>query len=539
MDDTSLLREYVEKGSEPAFTQLVGQHLDLVYSAALRRVSDDHHRAKEVTQMVFSDLARKASQLKTHPLLAGWLHRSTRWAAADLRRTEQRRIANEQNAALEAMATDAAEPSVDWDQISPLLDDALDALNERDRDAVLLRFFGDQPFAEIGRKLGLSENAARMRVERALGKLHSSLTKRGVTSTAAVFAALLAQNSVSAAPAGAVAAVSTAALNSLSAASVITAAAGNILMTKLQIALAGAVAAALAIGLALQLGTNHRLQAQLAELHAQTITTKTIQKAAAAQLTTQQDAARRLDDALALQAPPLTPEQQERVRLDTLIRKGELDYGYAMLFRQLKLPPEQIDRLKVLIVERNQAIYDAIKLAKNQNLELTSPSEERAVGASATSEIDQRIAALLGGSRYAQFREYEELQPYRGWADDLTNFNLELEANDLTQRLTPQFDEHSTQLAKLLSKIAPNFLDEIYRANGWPVDFPADLKTALAKVLSPEEMERLNERESMNAWRRRMVEIIRDAALQGKVKLSKSSARDYPSPTSNPTSSAK
>jgi RNA polymerase sigma factor (sigma-70 family) len=539
MDDTSLLREYVENGSEPAFTLLVEQHVDLVYSAALRRVGGDHHRAQEIAQMVFTDLARKASQLKTHPLLAGWLHRSTRWAAAGLCRAEQRRIANEQDAALEHLTTRASEPSVAWDQISPLLDDALDALNERDRDAVLLRFFKDQPFAEIGAILGLSENAARMRVERALEKLHGLLTKRGVTSTAAVLAIILTQNSVSAAPAGTVTAVSTTALGSLSATGVIVATAGNIFMSKLQLALAGAVAAALAIGLALQLGTNHRLQAQLAELHLQATTAQAAQKAAAAQLATQQEAVRQLDAALALQAPPLTPEQQERVRLDTIIRKGELDYEYAPLFRQLKLPPEQLDRLKVLIVERNQAIYDAVKLAKSQGLELASPSEEKKVGESATSEIDQRIAALLGGSPYGQFREYIELQPYRMWADELTSLDFNLESIVWEKRQSPEFDAHITQLAQLLAQIAPSFLDDVYRANGWPVDLPPDLKTALAKVLSPEELEHLNERESMNASRRRMLEIVREAALQGKVKLSKSSARDYPASTSNSTSSAK
>ena len=99
MDDTQLLREYVEKGSQPAFARLVEQHVDLVYSAALRRVGGDTHRANEVTQMVFTDLARKAASLTNHPLLAGRLHQSTRWAASGLRRTEQRRLAIETAAA--------------------------------------------------------------------------------------------------------------------------------------------------------------------------------------------------------------------------------------------------------------------------------------------------------------------------------------------------------------------------------------------------------------------------------------------------------
>lgn len=146
MDDTHLLREYVDKNSEPAFARLVAQHLDLVYSAALRRVSGDHHHAEEVTQMVFTDLAQKAGQLKNHPLLAGWLHRSTRWAAAGLRRAEQRRIANEQAAATDPSTTLASEPPANWAQLAPLLDAALDSLNDKDRDAVLMRYFNNRLF---------------------------------------------------------------------------------------------------------------------------------------------------------------------------------------------------------------------------------------------------------------------------------------------------------------------------------------------------------------------------------------------------------
>ena len=93
-------------------------------------------------------------------------------------------------------------PRPDWTQLQPVIDDAMHLLNEQDREAVLLRHFENRSYAEIASDLGLTENAARMRVERALEKLRTVLTKRGMGSTLAVLAALLAANAVTAAPVG-------------------------------------------------------------------------------------------------------------------------------------------------------------------------------------------------------------------------------------------------------------------------------------------------------------------------------------------------
>ena len=61
--DTELLIRYVDEGSEVAFAELVRVHINLVYFAALRQMGGDTHRAQEVTQIVFTDLARKAGAL--------------------------------------------------------------------------------------------------------------------------------------------------------------------------------------------------------------------------------------------------------------------------------------------------------------------------------------------------------------------------------------------------------------------------------------------------------------------------------------------
>jgi RNA polymerase sigma factor (sigma-70 family) len=202
-DDTELLRRYSEHRSEAAFAALVRKHVDLVYSSALRQMQGDHHRADEITQMVFTSMARKASALARHPVLAAWLHRSCRLAALDLRRREGRRHAHEMAAATEAQVTSGNGEDLDWREVGPVLDEAINELGEGDRQAILMRFFRGNAFADIGAQLRLTENAARMRVERALGKLRERLLRRGISSSAAALGAALAAQSVTAAPAGA------------------------------------------------------------------------------------------------------------------------------------------------------------------------------------------------------------------------------------------------------------------------------------------------------------------------------------------------
>src|SRR6266566_3712862 len=135
--DSELLRQYAVSGSESAFTELVSRHIDLVYSAAVRQVRD-HGLARDVTQTVFIDLARKARSLSPDVVLAGWLHRGARFAAAKVVRAESRRREREQEAIM-LQTTPVPEP--DWEQIGPVLDEAIAKLKTKERDAVLLRFF--------------------------------------------------------------------------------------------------------------------------------------------------------------------------------------------------------------------------------------------------------------------------------------------------------------------------------------------------------------------------------------------------------------
>src|SRR5688572_4637725 len=202
-DDATLLADFARDRSEAAFAELVRRHVNFVYAAALRQVNGDAHLAQDITQTVFIDLARKAAALSRHRVLAGWLFTSTRYAAAKCVRTEQRRRAREQEAQLMQETNTAGEnAALDWRQVQLVLDAALADLSETDRTAILLRYLQDRSFGEVGARLALSENAARMRTERALDKLRTQLARRGVVSTAGALALALAGQAAVAAPVG-------------------------------------------------------------------------------------------------------------------------------------------------------------------------------------------------------------------------------------------------------------------------------------------------------------------------------------------------
>lgn len=211
MDDATLLDRYARERSEAAFGELVQRHLTLVYSAALRRTDGDAHRAQDVAQIVFTALARDAAALSRHPALTGWLYTATRNAAIDLMRSERRRRIREEKAHTMDEILSPETPR-DWEQLRLVLDEAMDELEDRDREAVLLRFFEGQPFAGVAGALRVSEEAARKRVDRALEKLGGLLARRGITSTGGALAVLLANQTAVAAPAGVAATITAAAV---------------------------------------------------------------------------------------------------------------------------------------------------------------------------------------------------------------------------------------------------------------------------------------------------------------------------------------
>jgi RNA polymerase sigma factor (sigma-70 family) len=215
-----LLADYVVNGSEPAFREVVTRYIDLVYSTAVRLVNGDTHQAEDITQTVFADLAQLAGTLSKDVMLGGWLHRRT-WHVATTFMRNQRRRQHRERQAIE-MNEFQDQPAGQFEQIAPLLDEAINQLNANDRAAIVLRFFEHRDLRAIGVALGSNEDAAQKRVSRAVEKLRSHFARRGIVASAAVIASVVSAQAVHAAPLGLASAVTAASLSGMAGSSSIT-----------------------------------------------------------------------------------------------------------------------------------------------------------------------------------------------------------------------------------------------------------------------------------------------------------------------------
>ena len=91
-------------------------------------------------------------------------------------------------------------PEEIWKEVSPHLDEAMERISESDRNAIILRYFENRPFRDLAAVLGLSEEAAKKRVSRALEKLRSVLARKGIRSTGSLLGTALVASAVQPTP---------------------------------------------------------------------------------------------------------------------------------------------------------------------------------------------------------------------------------------------------------------------------------------------------------------------------------------------------
>ena len=441
--DAQLLHAYAERRDEAAFRELITRHADFVYSAALRQV-DSSAAAGDLAQSVFTDLARKAGALAwggdaSLPSLAGWLHRATRFAVLNYLRDTRRRRDNERQA-MEQLLTNS-DSAADWEQIRPALDEALDSLGDRDREALLLRYFKNQDFRAVGVALGMSDDAAQKRVSRAVERLREFFAKRGVTVGASGLAILISANAVQSAPVGLAATISAAALagTAVSTSTLIAATTKAIAMTTLQKTFVAVTVTVLAGAGIYEARQNSKLRAQvqslqqeqaplaaqiqklqrerddatnrLAGLRAENSPSKTdprateILKLRGQVSALRTDVSQRTQSDKSLADMAKSPQIQEFMK--TAMASG-LDKIYAKLFADLHLTPEQISALKQLLINKNTAGMDSG--AELLSGKMTA-AQLKQVGEQINAEkagVDDQIKKLLGADGFAAYQAYDK-----------------------------------------------------------------------------------------------------------------------------------
>jgi len=178
--DSELLRRYCVERSENAFAPLVERHLDLVYAVALRQAGDEPQVAERMTQAVFTHLAEQAETLQEHASLAGWLYSRTQAAEVDAASKQLQRPGIPET--VQALSSPTKLKSSD--QLDPVIAEAIEKMEEIDRQALLLHHRDGLDFRTIAAVTGLSNEEARQRVTQALEKLRGILREGGKTSAA-------------------------------------------------------------------------------------------------------------------------------------------------------------------------------------------------------------------------------------------------------------------------------------------------------------------------------------------------------------------
>jgi RNA polymerase sigma factor (sigma-70 family) len=525
-DDPTLLRRYLEKRDQDAFTEIVRHHLPFVYSAALRRTNGDSHLANDVAQVVFSSLAHESERLLRHASIIGWLYVATRNAAFNALRAERRRRQRE----LVVMSSELpADSAIDWEQLRPVLDAAIDRLSSIDRDAVLLRFFEARTYGEIGRILDVTEDAARVRVDRALTKLRSRLSRAGITSTAAALGLALTSHAVAAEPAGMVQTIAMQAMVPDIAPLASLTSILHMMNTSKMIWTAAATIVVLSIASAVFEGNQARngdaaltairaerdeLKIDIQRLESQNasaqnparLTGPSITAEPPPKLTAQVGGPRPTDPAISPNAlrpsNPLASLYSLRSNPDAMeawlkAERSSLVLQFEPLFQRLRLTDAQQDAFKHVAMEKFEAVADISSTARAQNLAATDPAI-RAAFKEATDQAENAWRSLLGPDGYQQLQQFGATMEIRETVRSL--------AGDLYP--TAPLDANTAE--RLVETIAQNTKQS---SSGYKVDttdWPAVLASS-AGFLSPTQLSMLRAEADQAVLRKQLADLSKAA----------------------------
>lgn len=476
-NDADLLSQFARDSAtsagQDAFAELVNRHLNLVYSAALRQVRSPQ-LAEDVSQSVFTQLAHHATALKPNTVLAAWLHRVTCHAAIDVVRREARRLARERIAC--EMSTLMNNEAADWTQIEPHLDQAVQALDETDRAAILMRFFENKSLREVGETLGASEDAAQKRVSRALDRLRDYFIKNKIAVPAGGLALVISANAIQAAPVGLATTIAAGSLAVPISASATLTTAKIIAMTTLQKIAIGAVIVGAAVTIAYQQhkvsdlrrqndamtqqqGSQSALAAQVRQLQQErdeasnALASAKEENAALRNRPTEvlklrgevgklKDEKAQLGAATALSKLTATPEERALVREQQKAGMGAI---YKEFAKQMKFTSDQTDKFNDLLADHIMQGIDNVTAAIRDK---TPPDQLSQIFATDSASLNQSIQDSLGADALAQYRDYTKNLlanlTSQEFASSLTGSSDEIQAKEAQLRQALQQESQST-----------------------------------------------------------------------------------------------
>ncbi|MCL2641119.1 MAG: sigma-70 family RNA polymerase sigma factor, partial [Phycisphaerales bacterium] len=226
-NDWDLLRTFAREKDQrggDAFSELVTRHVDMVYGVARRMLGTA--QADDAVQAVFLLLSQRADRISANGSLAGWLFRTTMYCCGNIKKSEDRRRRHERSSTMkqnEHVATN--------EELTAVLDEALERLGEKQRQAILVRYLENKSVAQTSEALGVSVSVVERRLRHGLEKIREVFARHGfVVPTVAVGAVMMAE-SAKAAPAGLVA--SAVGVTTQASASVVGIAKGALTMMKL------------------------------------------------------------------------------------------------------------------------------------------------------------------------------------------------------------------------------------------------------------------------------------------------------------------
>lgn len=193
--DTDLLatfsrRSHSEDERDAAFSELVARHGGMVHQTCVR-ILGDSSEADDAAQATFVVLAKRAAAV--HGNIEAYLHRVAVNAARRALHVRRLREKHERTAGMDAHREHADEDDPQgWHELKPHLDNAIEGLPRMQRAAVIMHYLEGRQQKDVAASLGISRNAVKIHIQRALAKLRIRLARREVRVSSVVLAGLLA-----------------------------------------------------------------------------------------------------------------------------------------------------------------------------------------------------------------------------------------------------------------------------------------------------------------------------------------------------------